>query len=125
MNIQPLPAGLLTRQWAGYARYHQSRSNLVLHIVAVPIFLTANVLLVVALLRGAWMEAGAAALVMAGSLIAQGRGHRLEMKPPEPFTGPVNAVSRIFVEQWLTFPRFVLSGEWSRARRESSGGAGR
>ena len=119
MSIQPPTAGLLARQWQGYARYHQSRANLLLHLVAVPIFLIANVLLVVALLTGAWMEAGAAALAMAGSVMAQGRGHRLEMKPPEPFTGPVNALSRIFAEQWLTFPRFVLSGEWSRARHGS------
>jgi len=35
----------------------------------------------------------------------------------EPFTGPLNAMSRIFLEQWVTFPRFVLSGGWSHAMR--------
>ena len=29
---------LLKWQWQGYARYHQNRANLLLHIVAVPLF---------------------------------------------------------------------------------------
>jgi hypothetical protein len=37
--------------------------------------------------------------------------------PPEPFTGPLNAVARIFLEQWITFPLFVLSGSWWKAVR--------
>jgi len=28
-------------------------------------------------------------------------------------------VSRIFVEQWITFPRFVFSGGWSRNLADS------
>ena len=35
--------------------------------------------------------------------------------PPEPFAGPGQALARLFFEQWLTFPRFVLSGGWRRA----------
>jgi hypothetical protein len=31
-----------------------------------------------------------------------------------------NAISRIFLEQWVTFPRFVLSGAWMRAWRSLS-----
>ena len=50
----------------------------------------------------------------------QGRGHRKEPVPPEPFTGLGNALSRIFLEQWITFPRFVLSGGWLRALHEQS-----
>jgi hypothetical protein len=61
---------------------------LLLHIVAVAILLIKNVLFVVALLRRDWIAAGAAAVTTAGSMIAQGRGHRLEPKPPEPFSGP-------------------------------------
>jgi len=48
------------------------------------------------------------------SVIVQGRGHKLERVPPEPFTGPTNVLGRLFLEQWVTFPRFVLSGGWSR-----------
>src|SRR5215469_3462781 len=109
---------LLSHQWKGYAQAHRSPSNLVIHIVAVPIFLIANVLFVVGLLRGEWIAAGVALVAMAGSLIVQGRGHRREANAPEPFTGPLNAVTRIFAEQWVTFPRFVLTGGWSGALRQ-------
>jgi hypothetical protein len=62
----------------------------------------------------------------------QGRGHKLEPVPPEPFTGRANLLGRLFCEQWVTFPRFVLSGGWWRnlqenrhpATRPSSPGAG-
>ena len=46
--------------------------------------------------------------------------------PAEPFgvtqfalrtTRAANAVSRLFLEQWFTFPGFVISGRWLRAFR--------
>lgn len=49
----------------------------------------------------------------------QGRGHRLESTAPVPFAGPFDVISRIFVEQLVTFPRFVLSGEFVRAWRRA------
>ena len=52
---------------------------------------------------------------MAVSMILQGRGHKGEAVPPAPFSSPANALSRIFLEQWITFPRFVLTGAWWRA----------
>jgi hypothetical protein len=57
---------------------------------------------------------------MVVSLALQGRGHRQEQVPPEPFTSPANAISRLLLEQWVTFPRFVLSGGWLRALRQES-----
>jgi hypothetical protein len=108
---------LLRWQWEGYPRYHRSRANLVLHIVVVPLFIIANVALVVALVERAWLMAVVAIAAMFVSVALQGRGHRQEPTPPEPFTSPVNALSRIFFELWITFPRFVLSGGWSRAMR--------
>ena len=110
---------LLSWQWDGYPRYHRSRTNLLVHIVAVPFFLLGNVGLVVALVRGSLVIAALGLVCMVASVAAQGRGHRAEENPPEPFTGPVNAVARLFLEQWITFPRFVLSGGWSRALRQS------
>jgi hypothetical protein len=106
-------AELLRWQWKGYARYHQDRTNLLLHVFAVPLFLLANVLLVVAAVSLSLMLLVAAMAGIVLSLVIQGRGHRLEPIPPEPFTGPANVVGRLFLEQWVTFPRFVLSGGWS------------
>jgi hypothetical protein len=111
------PAQLVRWQWDGYFRYHGARANLIIHIVAVPLFLVGNLALVVALLRASvlWSAMGLACMVLAIGL--QGRGHKLEKNPPEPFSGMGNAAARIFLEQWVTFPRFVLSGGWIRALR--------
>jgi hypothetical protein len=110
-------AELLRWQWEGYPSVHRSRANLLLHILAVPAFVLGNAALVVTLLLGMWAAAAAALAVMVVSMALQGRGHKLEKVPPEPFTGPANALSRVFLEQWVTFPRFVLSGRWLRALR--------
>ncbi|MFZ0499838.1 MAG: terminase [Steroidobacteraceae bacterium] len=108
------------RQLQGYTRYHQSRLNLLLHIVLVPLFLAGNVALLVALLEGRWTLAIGALVSTVLSIAIQGRAHSGEPVPPEPFTSPGNAVARILLEQWVTFPRFVLSGGWSRALRRRS-----
>ena len=83
--------------------------NLLLHAVTVPLFMLASAFLVVAMIRlwavGAIATVAAAALAVA----VQRRGHRREPAPPEPFTGPANAIARLVAEQWVTFPRFVLA----------------
>ena len=112
-------AELLRWQWEGYARYHRSRANLLIHIAAVPLFLVGTILLIASIVH----ISSTAFFVALGCLLLaialQGRGHRLEPVPPEPFSGPLNFVSRLFLEQWVTFPRFVLSGGWSAALRAS------
>jgi hypothetical protein len=110
---------LLRWQWQGYARYHRTRFNLLLHIVLVPLFLAGNIVLVVALLKGSWAVAVGGAVAMTVSMALQGRGHGGEPMPPEPFTGAKNALSRIALEQWVTFPRFVASGGWLHALRHA------
>jgi hypothetical protein len=109
---------LLRWQWSGYPRYHSSRANLLIHIVVVPLFLVSNVGLVVALFERSVVLGVVSLIAMVISVALQGRGHRHEEVPPEPFTSPINAVSRIFLEQWVTFPRFVISGGWLRALRQ-------
>lgn len=108
---------LLRWQWTGYSRYHQSRANLLLHLAVVPLFLAGNVFLLVALALGWWVGVAISLAAMVLSVALQGRGHGQEAVPPEPFTSPLNAVLRIVLEQWVTFPRFVLSGGWRRAWR--------
>ena len=109
------PAELIKWQWTDYRSFHQSRVNLLLHIVVVPLFLIANVALVLALLQGNWTRAAMALVVMALSFAVQGVGHGKEPNPSIPFSSPANAFGRIFVEQWINFPRYVLSGAWYRA----------
>jgi uncharacterized ion transporter superfamily protein YfcC len=109
------PAELIKWQWAGYSRNHRARKNLLLHIVVVPLFPASNIVMLWALAHGAWFAAVGAAVVAAVSIAIQGVGHGRQANPPEPFTGPGNAVARILCEQWITFPRFVLTGGWWRA----------
>ena len=119
----PLPAAvgpavnvpeLLAWQWEGYARYHQNRANLLLHIFVVPVFLVGTVLIVIGGVTLSVDSLVAGVFCVVASVVLQGRGHKLEPVPPEPFTGPANFIGRLFLEQWVTFPRFVLSGGWSQ-----------
>lgn len=116
MNV----SSMLRTQWTSYSRYHQSRPNLLLHIVLVPLFIASNVTLLIALAEHRWLLALGALALTGLSLTIQGRGHSKEPVPAQPFTGPVNAVSRILLEQWVTFPRFVLTGGWMRALGKGS-----
>lgn len=93
------PPQLLRWQWDGYPRYHRTRTNLALHAVVVPLFLFANVTLLLALAGGLWLRALAGAAAMAVSVALQGSGHRKEPVPPEPFTSPANAIARLVLEQ--------------------------
>jgi uncharacterized membrane protein YGL010W len=110
---------LLRWQWQGYAGYHQSRRNLLIHIVAVPLFLVGTIMLVgaAATLSLRLLAVAIGCIFVAFAL--QGRGHRFEPVPPAPFSSPVNFVARLFLEQWVTFPRFVLSGGWLAALRKA------
>jgi uncharacterized membrane protein YGL010W len=105
-------------QWEGYPRYHQSRGNLLIHIVAVPLFLLGTVALVAAVVQLSLLLLAVAIGCVVVAVALQGRGHRLEPVPPEPFSGALNFVSRLFLEQWVTFPRFVVSGGWGAALRK-------
>ncbi|HET7875724.1 MAG TPA: Mpo1-like protein [Methylomirabilota bacterium] len=105
---------LLEWQWSDYAAKHRNRANLLLHIVSVPLFQIGTIILVTAVLMRTGGAAVLALACMAAALVAQGRGHRLEREAPTPFDGAADFVSRFVAEQWVTFPRFVLSGGWYR-----------
>src|SRR5512143_3906022 len=110
---------LLRWQWEGYPKYHQSRPNLLIHIVAVPLFLLGTVALVGAVAQLSLLLLAVALGCILVAVALQGRGHRTEPVPPEAFSGPLNFVSRFFFEQWVTFPRFVFSGGWLAALRKA------
>jgi hypothetical protein len=109
--------GLLDWQWAGYGLAHRDRRNLLLHALTTPLFLAGSAVALVGGFLLPWWSilAGLAAASLAIGL--QGRGHRREVNPPAPFRGPVDVVIRLLAEQWITFPRYVLSGEFARAWR--------
>jgi hypothetical protein len=115
---------LLAWQWRHYPENHRNRKNLLLHIVSVPMFLSGTLSVVAAFATLSWH--GLFGLVAMGATVAiQGAGHRSETNPPIPFRGPLDAAMRLIVEQWVTFPRFVLTGGFARAWREAGVSANR
>lgn len=102
-----------------YAAFHRNRVNLVVHLVAVPGFVLGVLLAAWWLLSGSWTLA-AGALALAGlSMAAQGWGHSLEADQPQSFASAGDGLRRIFTEQFVTFPVFLLSGGWLRAWHHS------
>jgi hypothetical protein len=108
--------GLLAWQWSIYREGHRDRRNLALHAATAPLFVAGTCAVALSPLAGAGLAiAGAAAMIAA--LAAQGRGHKVEVNRPVPFRGPADFAARFFLEQWVTFPRFVLSGAFAQAWR--------
>jgi hypothetical protein len=115
------PEGLLAWQWSLYPDGHRDRRNLAIHAATNPLFLAGTCALVLSPIFGAGAAiAGAAAMLV--TVAAQGQGHAGEAARPVAFRGPGDFVARFLVEQWVTFPRFVLSGgfaaAWRRATRD-------
>jgi hypothetical protein len=117
---------LLDWQWSLYGDNHTKRTTLVVHVITVPLFQLATLALLASPLVVFSSGVTAAALQALGALVTmvlvmalQGRTHRTEAVPPVPFEGPLDVLSRIVLEQWITFPRFVLSGSFARAWRDA------
>ncbi len=95
-----------------YAGYHQNGVNLLIHIVAVPLFVLATLELLYALVGMQFWAAVAGVVGMMVSLILQSIGHKRESNPPVPIAGPGDFLKRIVAEQFYGFPKFVLTGRW-------------
>lgn len=108
---------LLAWQFEHYSQGHADRTNLVLHAVSVPLCVLALAGVPLALVA---LRPGLAALALALAALAvavQGRGHRRERHAPAPFLSRGDLFARLLAEQFVTFPRFVLSGGFARAWR--------
>lgn len=116
---------LVEKQWDGYADRHRRRQNLLLHLVAVPVLWVAafqvlgGLLLLLLGVPGAFGMLAWAAVLGGLSLFAQARGHALEAVAPETFADAGDFIRRLLAEQFINFPRFVLSGQWLRNLRAS------
>ncbi len=111
-----------TWQFRNYPKGHRNRRNLALHAATAPLFIAGTCAVVMAPLTSIWFLAFAVPAV-ALPLVVQGRGLRLEANPPSPFLGPGDFAARFVVEQWVTFPRYVLSGGFAHAWREAATGS--
>ncbi len=107
------------RQWLDFGTYHSSRLNLIIHVVAVPTFIIGIILFVYGLVNLRLIETLEAVLIMAISLGVQSYGHSNEEVRSAPFSGPLDTITRILIEQLINYPRFLLSGKWYAALRTS------
>jgi phage terminase small subunit len=105
---------LLEWQWSRYAANHRNRNNLLIHLVTVPLFWIGAVNFVVPLVFAGLVHALGGAILMAVALFVQAKGNELESRTPEPFKDARDYVRRVLAEQFVTFPRFVISGGWWR-----------
>lgn len=110
---------LLAWQRSLYDDNHTTRRSLVVHALTNPMFIAGNLALAAAPFASGWL-ALTGALMSVVAIAAQGRAHAREPVAPVPFDGPADAVARIFAEQWITFPRFVIDGGFARAWRRDA-----
>ena len=109
--------------WTGYLRAHGDRRNLLIHVIAVPLFIGSFASLIVFIVRGDYVLAVIATIPVFIAMALQARGHALEAQAPVPFSGPGNFLKRWFMEQFLIFPLFFLTGRWWRQYKSSGGGS--
>jgi hypothetical protein len=109
----------LAQHMVDYPELHRDRFNLAIHVFLVPMFQAGIVTAIAGAALRDWRYAAAGLASSLVSIVLQGRGHAREEKKPT-FGGPLNVVARIFAEQFVTFPRFVLGGGWLRAWRASA-----
>src|SRR4051812_8960259 len=98
----------LAWQWQDYARAHRDCVNFLIHLVAVPMFIASTMLAPLCIFGGrfAWLAAATALFLI--SIGLQAIGHKRETFPPAPFKGSRDFWTRLFAEQFITFPRFVV-----------------
>ena len=109
---------LIQWQWKDYHTFHQSKTNLIIHIVTMPIFVLALLCVIYFAVQLQWMASAISFIVMLIAFGAQGYGHSLEANPSIPFANAKQAVQRIFLEQVINFPRYVINGGFIKALKK-------
>lgn len=99
-----------------YRQQHQHPTNLLLHLLAVPLFILSSLVLLTGVFQLSFVALVIGVLGLIASIALQRRGHRHEDAGTDETSDPPD-LKTLLVEQFVTFPRFVLSGEWWRAWR--------
>ena len=104
----------MSAAWQEYERVHANRRNLIIHLLAVPLFDAAFLLALFSLAQQNWIVAAVSVVAAFGAMAVQGFGHSKERIEPRPFSGPLDFLRRWFTEQYFRFPAFVITGRWWR-----------
>jgi hypothetical protein len=110
---------LLAWAWRETPPVHRNASNLVIHLIAVPLFVVGHLLVLAAVVFSWWLVV-LALLCVVVSVTLQGVGHSLERQQVPPFTGPRDFVRRLYAEQFCNFWRFLFSSQWSACFRSNA-----
>ena len=102
---------LVSWAWRETPPVHENATNLLIHIVAVPLFVAGNLLFVGGVIFVWWLTFVGLACV-AVSLALQRIGHSMERTKPPAFSGPRDFLRRLYAEQFCNFWRFLFSGKW-------------
>ena len=118
-------AEVLDQQWNGYEERHRNKANLLIHIVTVPLVWFAalqvfgGLILMLIGVGGLKMWIYAAILVTI-ALVAQRQGNAMEQAKTVAPANPKDFAIHAAAEQFVTFPRFVLTGGWLRNLQASA-----
>ena len=104
--------GVIAWQWRYYAAWHQDRLNLLLHMATVPLFAAGVLAAARQAFFGEWFGASIAAAMALLAIGVQSLGHLREPAKAPDAGNPYDWIRRVLAEQFITFPRFVLSGGW-------------
>ncbi|OEC32682.1 Protein of unknown function [Pseudomonas cuatrocienegasensis] len=105
----------LANQLRDYARSHSHPTNLLIHLLTVPLFIVASAVLLNGLLQLSFVALVTGIIGLVAAVILQRAGHRFETDTPETMPD----IKQLLREQFVTFPQFVLNGGWLRAWRAS------
>jgi uncharacterized membrane protein YGL010W len=112
---------LVVWAWSETPPVHKSAVNLIIHIIAVPLFVLGHLLLLAAIVLG-WWFATVGGLSIIVSFALQGYGHSVEKQKVPAFTGPRDFLRRLYAEQFCNFWRFLFSGLWFSSLRARKSG---
>jgi uncharacterized membrane protein YGL010W len=104
-------------QIADYPRVHRARANLVVHLLAIPMFPLGLGCIGFGIVTHAWLSSAIGIACVVISVALQGWGHAMERERPQPFSGPFNFLLRLTTESLVVFPRYVGTGGWRHAWR--------
>jgi hypothetical protein len=108
---------LVVWAWRETPPVHRTTGNLLIHVVAVPMFVVGHALVVAGIAERWLFLAGGSCVVV--SLALQRAGHSMEPQAVHPFAGPRDFVRRLYVEQFCNFWRFLFSGGWFASLKAS------
>jgi hypothetical protein len=114
---------LVAWAWQETPPVHTNRANLLIHLVAVPLFVLGHLVAAIGIvsLAGWAVVVGLGSIVL--SLVLQKGGHALEPTPVHAFSSTRDVIRRLYAEQFCNFWRFLFSGQWYASFRRAKPGA--